>query len=410
MNGLDQKEHPVVMRFEGLWPHQLGGYETHRHRSGGDLGHVDRYRSGRNSRLIGREDWAAQALDEIEEMRFANFERELDGLERRKRKADMKRRLAEGPRDPWRASRHGPMRELILTVNREWFAEDELAFHCPEYGNQREEQFEACAVSWLQTTFGADVIHARADHDEAAYHIHAVILPRVVTKDGRQMLQPSAHPVIEDYEFAQDCVGEWFSQIGLVRGERRAEAIREARRNGETPPPKRHHARTAQWRADEELRLEQKAEALELQSDEVEAREAEADTVLAVADAIAVGAIEVDGSTEAPRLKTDPSKMDKPLLTRLNKSRAGRTRASAVFAAAWKRLSARAGHEAQEALRQEFEEIRAADDEIVAIARMLPDGLRGRIAAARRSLSRRIVGLKRRFERPDERNTPDGRE
>lgn len=410
MNGFDQRAHPVVLRFEGLWPHQLGGYEMHRHRSGRDLEHVDSTRSPSNARLLGEEDWAVRAQHEIEEMRFANFELELEGLERRKRRADLKRRLAEGPRDPWRASQHGPMRELILTASKDWFAEDMTQFFGQSDRNQREARFETCAVDWLKTTFGDDVIHARADHDEAAYHIHAVILPRSVTMDDRQMLQPSAHPVIEDYEFAQDSVGAWFGQIGLVRGERRAKAIREARANGETPSPKRHHARTAQWRANEELRLKQKAEALELQSEEVEAREAEADTVLAVADAIAEGAIEIDGTAEASKLKADPSKMDKPLLTRLNKSRAGWTRASADFAAAWKHLSVRAEHKAQEALRDDVDEIRAADDEIVAIAKMLPDGLRGRIAAARKSLSRRIVGLKRRFDRSDERNAPERRE
>ena len=38
-------EFPVVLRFEGLYPHQLAGYEAHRMRRDGDLRHVDASRS-----------------------------------------------------------------------------------------------------------------------------------------------------------------------------------------------------------------------------------------------------------------------------------------------------------------------------------------------------------------------------
>ncbi|GGM00327.1 hypothetical protein GCM10011534_22690 [Pseudooceanicola nanhaiensis] len=36
------KKHPVVLRFEGMDPRDIGGYEAHRYRKGGDLGHIDR--------------------------------------------------------------------------------------------------------------------------------------------------------------------------------------------------------------------------------------------------------------------------------------------------------------------------------------------------------------------------------
>jgi len=42
------------------------------------------------------------------------------------------------------------------------------------------------------------------------------------------MLQPSKHPLIKDYEKAQDSVGMWFSELGLKRGERRKQALRAA--------------------------------------------------------------------------------------------------------------------------------------------------------------------------------------
>ncbi len=255
-------DYPIVLRFEGLYPHQLGSNEAHRLRKGGDLNHIDRSRTKLNGPpLIGSEDWAARALAEIREMTTENFAAELESLEKRKRKKDVERRPVEGPKQPWRATRHGPMREVILTVNKDWFDGDLSGFF-GEGENQREKQFGQLAKDWLIENFGDDVIHARADRDEAAYHIHAVIMPRATVEIAKpkarvptatathRMLQPSIHPLIKDYEAAQDSVGEWFSDLGLVRGERRAAAIREARENGEEPPKRRHHAKTWKWRAE----------------------------------------------------------------------------------------------------------------------------------------------------------------
>ena len=50
-------DYPVVLRFEGLYPHQLAGYEAHRMRKRGNLAHVDAGRSHLNRRLIGDADW-----------------------------------------------------------------------------------------------------------------------------------------------------------------------------------------------------------------------------------------------------------------------------------------------------------------------------------------------------------------
>lgn len=110
------------------------------------------------------------------------------------------------------------MREVILTANKDWFAGD-LSIFFGESESQREKAFGEYAVAWLKEHFGDDVIHARADRDEAAYHIHAVIMPRAKVEIAkpkaktptasatRWMLQPSIHPMIEDYEAAQDSVG-----------------------------------------------------------------------------------------------------------------------------------------------------------------------------------------------------------
>jgi len=194
MNDL-QAKFPVVMRIAPLWPENTRGFEKHRKREGSDTGNVDRSRSGQNKRLIGHEGWAEFVHGEIQRMRLANFDLELAKLRKWRRTAEIARRLVEGPKNPWRPTRHGPLREVILTANAKWF---EAPVGDP-FGHDyeaREQAFELLAVAWLRKTFGDDCVHARADCEETAYHIHVVILPRAVARDGRLMLQPSQQTVI----------------------------------------------------------------------------------------------------------------------------------------------------------------------------------------------------------------------
>lgn len=406
-----EKRYPVVLRFEGLHPSDLGGYEAHRMRKGGDLGHVDRERGGRNRRLIGEEDWAAQALAEIDTIRSENFAAELESLQVRNRKKDIKRRLAEGPHDPWRPTRHGPMREVILTANKEWFDED-LSEFFGEGENWRVEQFERLAVGWLKHQFGDDVIHARADLDEQAYHIHAVVMPRATvettrtdSKSGekktiasRRMLQPSKFEAIRDYETAQDSVGEWFAELGLVRGERRKQAIRDALADGREPPAKKRHVRPAEWRQNEEKRLAEEAAHLEKRKRGLKEREAEADGIIGFADAVAAGTIDENGKTiaDAPDRDDGGSKAAKPTApTRI--ASAGFARARSAFRAVSQRLHGRASKEAEARAEKKVEsaitDIKRADQIIIEIAAHLPEGLRKRVANTRRKLTATIMSL-----------------
>ncbi|WP_085846952.1 hypothetical protein [Pacificibacter marinus] len=57
-------------------------------------------------------------MAEIAEIKAQNFAAELEA---RNRKKDIQRRLAEGPHNPWLPTPHGPMREVILMANKEWF-------------------------------------------------------------------------------------------------------------------------------------------------------------------------------------------------------------------------------------------------------------------------------------------------
>lgn len=431
-------DYPVVLRFEGLYPHQIAGYEAHRLRKGGDLSHVDKSRSDLNQRLIGPEDWAAQALEEIREMATDNFAAELESLEKRNRKKDIERRMVEGPKQPWRSTRHGPMREVILTVNKDWFDSD-LSEFWGEGENQREKEFGDQAKAWLIENFGDDVIHARADRDEAAYHIHAVIMPRAtveIAKPGakvktasatRRMLQPSVHPLIKDYEAAQDSVGEWFASLGLVRGERRAASIRAARAKGQKPPKRRYHAKTSQWRAEQELRLKAKADALEAEETaleqrdaEVSRREEEAETVLAVAEGVASGAFTADNTGEAPTLISVSNEAKsaplKPTLDELRRrSPSGFARAAGALGRAWTRLFGEAREKAEKeaaaGVADAVQQIAEADEIIAEAASHLEPEKRSIVASIRRTIPAilRAIEKSMRQEKPSDSRADLGR-
>lgn len=418
------EDFPIVMRMQGMWPHQLGGYETHRTRKGGDLAHVDKARSPLNRSLIGSSDWAQAAWEEISEMTAENFSLELENLKKRRRKAEIKRRLQEGPRDPWRSSKDGPLREVILTVNKRWFELD-IGDFLGEAGPSLEDQFEKRAVEWLTETFGDDCIHARADLDEVAYHIHAVILPRAVTQDGRRMVQPSVHPVIRNYEDGQDSVGEWFESLGLRRGEKRKQALRdalehnrkarEAHESGQPQsldlvdiPEHRAHVSPRKWREAQERRLCEREHAvatrereigireiaLEGREADVDARQSEADAALEVARRVADG--QLDLSAPSPSARTVTTENVPP------------SAAHRLFGRALDVLRAQARREARAELSDAFAEIEAADAVIVDIAKGLGDAARRRIGQARKALTKSIIGLSRTIKQLPDWGRDDG--
>jgi hypothetical protein len=384
---------PVVLRFEGIGPENLAGYEKHRKRAGGDTGHILEHPPAPNRLLIGDEDWAAKALAEITEMKLQNFAAELQALEQRKRKKDLENRLAEGPRNPWRPTRHGPMREVILTANKEWFNADPAAvFDEGIDQNQRIADFERLAVDWLKEQFGEDVIHARADLDEEAYHIHAVIMPRVrveMTRKDRKtgekkviatrlMLQPSKFDVIENYEHAQDSVGKWFSEIGLVRGEKRKEAFREAVAKGETPPPKRVHTRTRDWRrkkdvefAKREHDLEARTSAVDERAAAVDEKAAEADAIIEITEAIAQGVVEpaIQGET-AKVIPVKGHEKDKAFLRaqrHAQRSPRGASRVARAFRGGWAAMFEKARKDAFARVNEDFRAAAKTVDEVKAL-------------------------------------------
>ncbi|SFH52871.1 hypothetical protein SAMN04488020_12024 [Palleronia marisminoris] len=405
------KAYPIVMRMAGMVLSDLRGYEMHGLRKGGDLSHADPSPSKRNKRFIGEENWVELARERVTEMALENHVAEIESLKARNRKKDLQRRLLEGPKDPWRPTSHGPLREIILTANSEWFDDAMAKF----MGENREADFLACANKWLLDTFGADVIHARYDRDEAAFHVHAVIFPETTVEmtrknkvtgvseviATRRMLQPSRYRVIENYELGQDSVGEAFAHLMLIRGERRAAAIKEAREAGGTLLPRRQHARTTQWRAEQELAIAKRERAVSKREDQVVAREVDADAVLCAAEMIGSGQIEIDeGGSEVdlrPTMALDachPTK-EKALPPQLVRALAARKRVARIFAPMLARLRKKAEEEAQGKLTREVAELRTAWASFDGILASLPENVRAGLGDALKSVTRNLTVLRR---------------
>ncbi|MCA0851166.1 plasmid recombination protein [Salipiger thiooxidans] len=144
------------------------------------------------------------------------------------------------------------MREGILTVHKSFFG----GVGRLEWEAKKVEAFKQRALEFLKAHFPGDqLLYVVAHEDEEAYHLHFVVAvwhEKHSANRGRQMvLQPSANPLLANYEHAQDLAGMAFTDLGICRGERRAEARREARRKQEVVPPPRRHVPPSQWRSEQ---------------------------------------------------------------------------------------------------------------------------------------------------------------
>lgn len=129
------------------------------------------------------------------------------------------------------------MREGILTAHKSFFGGVGRA----EWDMTQVEAFKQRALEFLREHFSDDqLLYVVAHADEEAFHLHFVVAvwdEKHSANRGRQlMVQPSANPLLANYEYAQDLAGMAFADLGLCRGERRAEARREALRKGRRYP------------------------------------------------------------------------------------------------------------------------------------------------------------------------------
>lgn len=249
--------HSIVLRFKGLFPNQLGKFSMYARRCGGDLSHVDETKSALNETVIGGPHWVKQLRAKIADVAGANLAHEIEALRARQRPADARAVLARGPVDPWKFTRIGPLREGILTVHKDWFGGSGADNWIPE----RVAAFRARGIAFLTESFGETCVHARIEHDEEALHFHFVLAPwhekRSASRGHQRLLQPSSHPLIKDYEHAQDHVAEYFTELGITRGARHAEARRGARARGVALPPRPVHVPPGVWRAQQQLKIAQ---------------------------------------------------------------------------------------------------------------------------------------------------------
>jgi len=261
------KKYPVVLRFKGLWPRDLRRFIFHDLRRGGDLAHVDLGLTDSNRVLCGEDDWDQVIRDEVAQMKQHNFEEHIAALEAKSRKSEAEKVEEAGPADPWRVSKEGPLREGILTVNKDWFGGSGQAKWDPE----RVKEFRRVAMKFLRRSFPNGQLRFASIHmDEEALHIHFVVAvwtEKPSANRGRQiLLQPSQNPLLRNYELAQDMAGAAFAKIGITRGERRAEARRGG--GGEDKPleRKRRHVPQSEWRAEERRKAQEEKKRLHADS------------------------------------------------------------------------------------------------------------------------------------------------
>jgi hypothetical protein len=243
---------PIVLRFASMFPRDLKRRDMHDKRTGGDLSHIRLDLSHFNSQPVGEPDWIEQLHAEIAAARDHNFDEEIAARERKGRFLEAERLRERGAVDPWKFTREGPLREGIITVNKLWFGGTGHESWKPE----RVEAFKQRAVDFLLEHFpDRQLKEVNIDEDEEALHLHFVVavwVEKVSLNRGRQwLLQPSANPLLANYEHAQDLAGEAFLDLGIHRGERRAAAARQARAAGLEAPAPRRHVPPSKWRREQ---------------------------------------------------------------------------------------------------------------------------------------------------------------
>jgi len=327
---------PIVLRFASLFPRDLKRREMHDKRTGGDLTHVRTDLSHLNTQPVGEPDWIERIHAEIAAAMAHNFEEEIAARERKGRFLEAERLRERGPVDPWKFTRGGPLREGIITVHKLWFGGTGHENWDPD----RVGAFKQRANDFLLEHFpGGQLREVNIDEDEEALHFHfaiAVWVEKVSQNRGRQwLLQPSANPLLANYEHAQDLAGEAFIDLGIHRGERRAAAARQALAAGVEMPQAPWHVPPSQWRR------EQRRLALEDRDRIREAARAEAAAIVAGGVALAKSAVKKcrkRAARDAQALREDAKRLRGEAVMAV---RSGRL--AAAFVRAWTaRLETRA--------------------------------------------------------------------
>lgn len=352
-------EAPIVLRFEPMFPRDLKRREMHGNRRGGDLTHIRAHLSHLNWQEIGGPDWIDRLNARIAQAAQENLQEEIDARTRKGRHKEAREVSRRGLVDPWKYTRLGPLREGVLTVNKRWLGGTGLE----EWDLRRVFDFLDSAMDFLTENFPGDqLLEVHADVDEEAFHLHFVVgvwVEKFSENRGRQrLLQPSANPLIARYEHAQDVAGEAFLALGIHRGERRAEAVRQALAAGlEVPEPRRHIPPTQWRRAQRRLALEDR--------DRIrEAARAEAAATVADGVALAKSAVKKSRKRSIAEAKARKAETDRQVAA----AERDRTRAEAQA-----EVARRASLEAEAARKEADRKAEAAREEAARIAQAAQD-------------------------------------
>ncbi|WP_322866062.1 hypothetical protein U5922_007555 [Aquicoccus sp. G2-2] len=245
--------HAVVLRFASMFPGAMARMQMHAKRRGGPLDHVEMEFIQRNRTILG-ENFVAEVNAEIHQMMAENQDAEVVALKAQKRRKQAEARQERGLVEPWKASEHGPLREVILTAHKDHFraepdASDDEVLITYGIGPEGEtrinrlskvkiEAFEERGRAFFEAFFPDALRHLRFDLDEETPHFHALLLQRTTKTSARRgtqhLIQPSTHPLLKNYEKAQDEAGRFFAPIGLMRGQTHAENQRRAKADRQT--------------------------------------------------------------------------------------------------------------------------------------------------------------------------------
>ncbi|MFV1877631.1 hypothetical protein [Nioella sp.] len=350
---------PIVLRFASMFPRDLKRREMHDKRTGGDLSHIRMELSHLNTQPVGGPDWIERLHGEIAAAMEHNFEEEIAARERKGRFLEAERLRERGPVDPWKSTRGGPLREGIITVNKLWFGGTGHEHWDPD----RVEAFKQRATDFLLEHFpDGQLREVNIDEDEEALHIHfavAVWVEKVSQNRGTQwLLQPSANPLLANYEYAQDLAGEAFVDLGIHRGERRAAAARQALAAGVEMPEPPRHVPPSDWRR------EQRRLALADRDRIREASRAEAEATVADGVALAKSVVKKSRKRAIAEAKARKAEADRQVAV------AQRDRARADAQA---EVARRAKLEAEEARKEAERKVEAAREEAARIAKAAGD-------------------------------------
>ncbi|MBB5721164.1 hypothetical protein FHS72_000771 [Loktanella ponticola] len=275
---MKQPEHLIVLRYERVTYHGIGGVEAHGKRLG-DVDNVDLTRTYLNEFPIGHENLREIVDSHIVNMQRDNIDLRRQSLIRRRRKSELKdleaaveaadeaaveaagddiNALADLINFPWDQKNVHPFTEGFLSISHEWFLDSN-----GEQDPDKVDQFRSFALGYLEAEFGNEVLYARLDLDEKTPHLSFVIAPEHrERRTDRRMLSHRQHRLFgkeevyklfegdcdddvikrKSYELLQDRVAEYAQSAGLdvTRGERRAEKERGQRMMGEAVV-KRHN-------------------------------------------------------------------------------------------------------------------------------------------------------------------------